>query len=926
MNDIPVPEPAAHKPVPLWITLAVCLCASLLVYLPALLHADFLNFDDNLYFGPDNAAFRAGGLAAVLDPRSTIANVYLPVSHLSLYLDWRLFGGDPFGPHLESLLLHALCGVALVRWLLAMRLPSLPAHAVGLLFLVHPALSESVAWVSNRKDLLSGLFAFLALGATARAAFNPTALRLCGIGLLGVLAMYSKATAVVLPVLALLVCLYLRGTDRRRFLAPLVLLLVTLPIAWHHQMLAAAEGTLLPVKAADRVSSVPGAFWHYLMTAFAPVHLNVLYPEASTFDRLRDLLVPGLLLLGLLLVAGHFLWRSRWRPAGLGILLLLVALLPFNTAVPASAVPAADRYLYLAIPGAALLLASLGRPGLVAALLLVVPLGVLCQQRSEAFASSDAVWRASLAADPHNAVACLNLAQDLQRRQQTGKEWRELLERAAADARYPQHAWRAQGSLRLLAMAEGRYEAAVEHAEQALLALDQLPAGKLVRQRRLESLIDLFESQRLCGRSEAAAATLALCEKEAPRHPAVIAMRCQVWLQEAVAAAAAGPGAPKVEDQEYSRQAAAALDTALATDPDDPLINRVAGAWEYARDHKLAALRFFRHVIEVDPTDVEGWVSAAQVLQDSGVYEEAERYARQGLGYRPTEPRLRQLLALSLAAQNRLDDAIVHLEAYVSVRPRDRDAARVLSNLLMGKAIAGFGDKSHAELEALVERALRWNPDEPKVDVVQGRMCREQRKWSEAILHLERAHERLPGMEDVQRMLAESYRDLGYERWGLGTGHRDREGAVEAWLKFLKLAPAEVSTEAVRIILKSEWQRLEGEGVACLRKDRKEAERCFRTCLAIDPSQHWAGWLLALTLYGQPSADKQELERLLQQAVEWQRQHGMDASQQVLLQVLNLKQLGKQDEAERIGREFLAAPGADADADALARLRKALGD
>jgi hypothetical protein len=52
----------------------------------------------------------------------------------------------------------------------------------------------------------------------------------------------------------------------------------------------------------------------------------------------------------------------------------------------------------------------------------------------------------------------------------------------------------------------------------------------------------------------------------------------------------------------------------------------------------------------------------------------------------------------------------------------------------------------------------------------------------------------------------------------------------------------------------------------------------------------------------------------------------MDASQQVLLQVLNLKQLGKQDEAERIGREFLAAPGADADADALARLRKALGD
>src|SRR5690242_8767769 len=116
MNDPMVPDPAARKPVPRWITLVVCVLAALLVYLPALLHADFLNFDDNLYFGPDNAAFRDGGLAAVLDPRRTIANVYLPVSHLSLWLDWTLFGQDPLGPHLVSMSLHALCGVALVRW------------------------------------------------------------------------------------------------------------------------------------------------------------------------------------------------------------------------------------------------------------------------------------------------------------------------------------------------------------------------------------------------------------------------------------------------------------------------------------------------------------------------------------------------------------------------------------------------------------------------------------------------------------------------------------------------------------------------------------------------------------------------------------------------------------------------------------------
>lgn len=924
MNHSQVQDPAAT---PRWTTLAVCLPVALLVYLPALLHAQFLNFDDPFFFGSENAAFRNGGLAAVLDPRSTIANVYLPVSHLSLYLDWRLFGPDPLGPHLVSLFLHALCGVAFVRWLLAMGLRALPAHAAGLLFLLHPALCESVAWVSGRKDVLSGLFSFLALGITARAAFRPATWRFTAIAGLGVLAMYSKATAVVLPLSSLLVCLYLRGTDRRRFLAPLVLLMVTLPIAFHHQQLAAAEGTLVPGNPVAGIDRVPGALWHYLATTFAPLHLNVLYPEVSTFERFRALLLPGLLALAVLLTAGHLLWRSRWRTAALGILVLLVALLPFNTLLPAMKVPAADRYLYLAVPGAALLLAGLGRPGLVVGLLLVLPLGWLCHQRSEAFASSDALWRASLAEDPHNTVACLNLAQDLQRRQQTGPEWRQLLERAAADARYPEHEWRAQGQLLQIALAEGRYEAAVQHAEQTLSALAKLPESKVVRVRRLEGLVSLFETQRLCGRAGDAAKTLALAESEVPRNPAVIAMRCQVWLQEAVDAAA-GPGAVAVVDHPRSRQAAEVLENALLQQPDDPLLHRAAGAWEFARDHRLAALKYFKHVIAVDPMDVEGWVGATQVMHDSGLYEDAEQCARQGLMLRPTEPRLRQLLALSLAAQNRLDDAIRHLEAYTAVRPRDRDAARVLSNLLIGKAMAGFGDKSHAEIEDLVGRALRWNPDEPKVDIVKGRMCREQRQWQQAILHLQRAAQRFPDLEDVGRMLAESYRDLGYERWRFGgTGERDRDGAVDAWLQFLKLAPADVATDGVRIALEGEWRRLEAEGVKHLdQQQRDAAERCFRRCLQIDPAQHWAAWLLAVTLFNNPEADRQELSRLLEQAVAWQRRNDMDPARQVLLQVLNLQLLGRAAEAREIGRAFLDAAGPDACADAIARLRKAVGD
>ncbi len=906
---------------PRWPTLLLCLLA-VAVYLPHLLTAGFLNFDDNLFFGPDNPEFREGGWQAILDPRQTIANVYLPVSHLSLYLDYRLFGGDPTGPHLVSLLLHALGGFVMVRWLLAMGLRALPAHVAGLLFLLHPALCESVAWVSSRKDVLSGLFVFLALWASVRLAFRASFAMLLLVAACGVLAMYSKATAVVLPLLAAACCAYVGGA-RRRWLAPLVLLAVTVPIAWHHQLLAAAEGTLVQEVTSQRMTQAPGALLHYLQTIAAPLQLNVLHPE-TTFAAFRQALLPGLGVLAVLLFLGHALWRSRWRQAGLGVLLLLLALLPFNTVYPASNVPAADRYLYLALPGAALTVVGLGRLGVVVGMLLLVPLGWLCHERSQVFAGSEAVWRASLAVAPQNAVARINLAEHLLGRAaageaQAGSEARELLAQASAEATFPQHRLRAERALLAIALPEGRYEAAVAHAEQALAAARELPASPAARQLQLHALLDVYQCRRLAERREAAAAALAEAEQLVPDAPVLVGLRAQVWLEQVLAEV--GPAAAGLADHPRAVQAMAALQAALTRAPEDPLLNRVMGAWEYARGNRLQALAHFRRAIAAAPLDVEAYVNAAELLHQSQLFTEAEKYARMGLVQRPAEPRLRQWLALALAGQGRTDDAIQHMEAYVQARPRDRGAARVLSNLLMGKALS-MGTRSHAELEALLARALKWNPDEPKADILRARMCREQRQWREAIGHLERARLAFPGQEDLQRMLAETWRDLGYELW-LG---REREAADDAFLRFLELAPADLPTDAVRQILQNEWRRLEKEGVTALQQgDAATAERCFRRCLQLDPAAHWAAWLLATVLQPRQGADRQEVDRLLVQAIDGQRRHGLDASRQVALRVLNLQQLGRQDEAVQLAREFLAAPGDEADPQALQLLRKTAG-
>jgi protein O-mannosyl-transferase len=262
LSDAPAPAPSR------WLTALLCFGLSLAVYGTAALGASFLSFDDNFYFGPDNPEF-AGGVGAVFDPGRPIANAFLPVAHLSLWLDYAFSGTAPFWPHLHAALLHGLAAFVLVRLLLRLGASRAVAHVAGALFAVHPALAESVAWVSGRKDLLSGLFVFAALHQTVAFAKAPRRWRALGVAVLAALAMYSKATAVVLPLLAVLVCLQVTG-PRARWAIVAVLALVVAPIALHHQAIAAAEGTMAEGAAGPRLAQVPGAFAHYLGTAAWP--------------------------------------------------------------------------------------------------------------------------------------------------------------------------------------------------------------------------------------------------------------------------------------------------------------------------------------------------------------------------------------------------------------------------------------------------------------------------------------------------------------------------------------------------------------------------------------------------------------------------------------------------------------------------------
>jgi protein O-mannosyl-transferase len=138
------------------------------LYWPATSH-DFVNYDDDMYV-KDNTHVTSGLTLenARWAFRSDYAGNWHPVTWLSHMLDCQMFGLNPWGHHLTSVLLHALNAGLVFVWLRLMTGATWRSLLVAALFALHPLRVESVAWVSERKDVLSGFFGLLALMAYVR--------------------------------------------------------------------------------------------------------------------------------------------------------------------------------------------------------------------------------------------------------------------------------------------------------------------------------------------------------------------------------------------------------------------------------------------------------------------------------------------------------------------------------------------------------------------------------------------------------------------------------------------------------------------------------------------------------------------------------------------------------------------------------------
>ncbi len=629
----------------------------------------------------------------------TMAHAWLPLYALSLGVDGILFGtADATGFHLHSFLLHGV-NAALVS-LLAFRLGGSRRTALlaGLIFAVHPAVSESVAWVSSRKDLLSFTLAAGAAAVFLRAEDRGRwTLHGWGAALLG-LALLAKGTVVVLPLLLALAVLARAadGAARRRGLRAVVpYAAVALAGTLLHLAVAAREGTVSgdPVPgttAATLAWSGARALALYAMTLGAPVALSVEHglDSAAGFDLAA---AAGLVLAAGAVVLAVGVARGRVSPAGALALAVVAALLPFNGVFPRTDVVFAERYLYVAAaPAAALAALWLGHVpgggGRALAATAVAALGTLTFLRTADWKDSESLWRSAVERAPASALARGKLGEALMERALASADpaERRALFGAAAEEHRLAAATALRPPLRFRALQDrGLALLGTDDAAAALEALDGArallaPAGP-VDGPGLGASLEVNRALALerLGREEEAVRALEAAVAEDPSAAAA-------WHNLGALRARAGDGEGAREAQRR----------ALAADPGFLGARLAMADLELLAGDFAAALREAARAVEVSRGDPEALVKAAEIAALLGRPVQAEEWYRRACAAAPRLPAAREGLARALSQRSRA--ALMQGKGADAVRAA-REAVRVDPagpgpRFCLGDALRGAGD------------------------------------------------------------------------------------------------------------------------------------------------------------------------------------------------------------------------------------------
>jgi len=434
-----------------WLIPVLIALVTFAAFLPTLQN-QFVTWDDATNF-LENAHYRGLGWTHIRWMWTTHLGHYVPLTWMTLGLDYLLWGMNPFGYHLTSLLLHAANAVVfffVVRRILTRALPSpserghalaVAAGFAALVFAIHPLRVESVAWVTERRDVLSGLFYLSAILMYLRACERGARGRgwyWAAVGLFAG-ALLSKSMVVNLPFVLLILDVYpLRRLGgfvgwwsepaRRIYIEkiPFVLLAAAASaIAVMAQSSVHAAASLAQLSVPGRLAVAAYGLGFYPRKMVVPVNLSPLYELPRTVDPMAP---PFILSYALVLAIMAIVLALRRRVPGLPAawVAYVVVLLPVLGFFQSGPQIAADRYTYLAGLGGAILAGAgllscwrtsrtskTGTPTTLpiagVATCVVVGLGALTWNQAQVWHDSEKLWTHALARDPQSSIAENNL-------------------------------------------------------------------------------------------------------------------------------------------------------------------------------------------------------------------------------------------------------------------------------------------------------------------------------------------------------------------------------------------------------------------------------------------------------------------------------------------------------------------------------------
>jgi len=440
MHSSPSASPAGEKPEKKdsrWLVPGVCIFLAAIVWLVfgQTLHYEFFNLDDGLYVANNPVVLGGLSLKGIVWAFTHNVNVnWTPLTVISHMLDCQLYGLHAGGHHLTNLLLHAATAILLFLVLREMTGALWRSAFVAAVFAVHPLHVESVAWIAERRDVLSGLFFMLTLLFYAQYAEQskvqgPRSKVFYGLTLLFfALGLMCKPMVVTLPFVLFLLDYWplKRFTQSGGHLIPWRLIAEKLPLLALSgtacvATLFAQEEAFASLPLSVRIGNALVSYVAYLEQMIYPVGLAVYYPHPGNGLALWKIIAAFVLLL--VISAGAVAARRKQPWFLIGWLWYLGMLVPVIGLIQVGLQARADRYTYLPQIGLYVLLtwaavelcagwrhrrAVLGG----CAAIILVALIFCARVQTSYWRNSESLWTHTLACTPDNYIAHNNLGTD----------------------------------------------------------------------------------------------------------------------------------------------------------------------------------------------------------------------------------------------------------------------------------------------------------------------------------------------------------------------------------------------------------------------------------------------------------------------------------------------------------------------------------